>query len=57
MQNKAFFFGDYEGFRQDKKATAFSTLPTAAQDAGILQRRHPRSRGPASSIRPARRFR
>jgi hypothetical protein len=36
VQNKAFFFGDFEGFRQDKKATGFSTLPTSAQDAGIL---------------------
>ena len=36
MQNRAFFFGDFEGFRQDKKATAFSTLPTSAQDSGIL---------------------
>ena len=36
VQSRAFFFGDYEGFRQDKKQTAFSTLPTSAQDAGIL---------------------
>jgi len=36
VQNRAFFFGDFEGFRQDKKATAFSTLPSSAQDAGIL---------------------
>jgi len=36
VKNKAFFFGDFEGFRQDKKATAFSTLPTADQDSGIL---------------------
>jgi len=36
VQNKAFFFGDYEGFRQDKQQTAFSTIPTAQQDAGIL---------------------
>ena len=36
VKNKAFFFGDYEGFRQNRKATAFSTLPTAAQNAGIL---------------------
>jgi len=35
-QSKAFFFGDFEGFRQDKKSTAFSTLPTAQQDTGIL---------------------
>ncbi|HEY2152615.1 MAG TPA: carboxypeptidase regulatory-like domain-containing protein [Vicinamibacterales bacterium] len=36
VPSKAFFFTDYEGFRQDKKATGFSTLPTAAQDAGFL---------------------
>jgi hypothetical protein len=36
VQNKAFFFGDFEGFRQDKKSTTFSTLPTAQQSAGIL---------------------
>src|SRR5262249_8501706 len=36
MRNKAFFFADYEGFRQDKKQTIFSTIPTAAQDGGIL---------------------
>src|SRR6476620_3089653 len=36
VQNKAFFFGDFEGFRQDKTSTAFSTLPTATQNSGIL---------------------
>jgi hypothetical protein len=36
VPNKAFFFGDYEGFRQDKKLTTFSTIPTAAQKAGVL---------------------
>jgi hypothetical protein len=36
VQNKAFFFADFEGFRQDKASTAFSTVPTAAQNAGIL---------------------
>jgi len=35
-KNKAFFFGDFEGFRQNRKSTAFSTLPTAAQASGIL---------------------
>src|SRR5262249_8180326 len=34
--NRAFFFGDYEGFRQDRKSPAFSTLPTTAQKAGVL---------------------
>ena len=36
VKNKAFFFGDFEGFRQDRKATAFSTLPTALQNSGVL---------------------
>src|SRR5476649_1190144 len=36
VQNKAFFFGDFEGFRQDKQAAAFSTIPTAVQNSGIL---------------------
>src|ERR1051325_266926 len=36
VPNKAFFFGDYEGFRQDRKLPAFSTIPTAAQKGGIL---------------------
>jgi hypothetical protein len=36
VQNKAFFFGDFEGFRQNRTVTAFSTLPTSTQDAGIL---------------------
>ena len=36
VKNRAFFFGDYEGFRQDAKATVFSTLPTAAQRQGIF---------------------
>src|SRR5262249_10996785 len=36
VKNRAFFFGDYEGFRQDRKSPAFSTLPTTAQKAGVL---------------------
>jgi Carboxypeptidase regulatory-like domain/TonB dependent receptor/TonB-dependent Receptor Plug Domain len=36
MRNRAFFFGDYEGFRQDRKLTTFSTIPTSAQKQGIL---------------------
>src|SRR5262245_33519081 len=36
VRNRAFFFGDYEGFRQDAKATIFSTVPTAAQRQGIF---------------------
>jgi hypothetical protein len=36
VKNKAFFFGDFEGFRQDKQGAAFSTLPSAVQNSGIL---------------------
>src|SRR5262249_35903640 len=36
IKNKAFFFGDYEGFRQNRKTTTFSTIPTAQQASGIL---------------------
>ena len=36
VRNKAFFFGDYEGFRQNRKLTAFSTIATTAQQQGIL---------------------
>ena len=36
VRNKAFFFGEYEGFRQDREGVAFATIPTAAQKQGIL---------------------
>jgi carboxypeptidase family protein/TonB-dependent receptor-like protein len=36
VKNSAFFFGDYEGFRQDRKTTVFGTIPTAPQKAGVL---------------------
>src|SRR5690349_275090 len=36
VKNRAFFFADYEGFRQNTKNTVFSTLPTAAQKSGVL---------------------
>jgi len=36
VQNRAFFFADYEGFRQERKSTVFSTLPTASQRSGVL---------------------
>jgi hypothetical protein len=35
-RNRAFFFTDYEGFRQDRSVVTFSTIPTAAQRQGIL---------------------
>ena len=36
LKNRAFFFLDYEGFRQTRKLVAISTLPTAAQRQGIF---------------------
>jgi len=36
VQNRAFFFADYEGFRQNKKQPVFSTIPLAAQQQGIF---------------------
>jgi hypothetical protein len=36
VKNKAFFFVDYEGFRQTRENVAFSTIPTATQRQGIL---------------------
>jgi hypothetical protein len=36
VRNRAFFFADYEGFRQDRKQPAFSTIPLAAQQQGIF---------------------
>ncbi len=36
VPNRAFFFVDYEGFRQTREQVTFSTLPNAQQRAGIL---------------------
>jgi len=36
VQSRAFFFGDYEGFRQDRSIAAFSTIPIASQRQGVL---------------------
>ena len=36
VRNRAFFFGDYEGFRQTRKAFASSTIPTLDQRSGQL---------------------
>src|SRR5688572_10850816 len=36
VRNRAFFFADYEGFRQDRKLTTFVNIPSAAQRQGIL---------------------
>jgi hypothetical protein len=36
IRNKAFFFGDYEGLRQTRKATGFASIATPAQRQGIL---------------------
>lgn len=36
MKNRAFFFADYEGFRQTRKSTIFSSVPLASQKNGIM---------------------
>ncbi len=36
VRNRAFFFADYEGFRQERQNVAFQTIPTPAQRQGIL---------------------
>ena len=36
VKSKAFFFGDYEGFRQTRKSTGFASIATPAQRQGIM---------------------
>ena len=36
LRNRAFFFSDYEGFRQTRGAAAFSTIPNIAQRQGVF---------------------
>jgi hypothetical protein len=36
VRNRAFFFADFEGFRQTRKQVAFQTIPTLLQRQGIL---------------------
>ena len=36
MRNHAFFFGEYEGFRQTRKTVTFQTIANEAQRQGIL---------------------
>jgi hypothetical protein len=36
VKNKAFFFADWERFRQNRKLVTFQTIPTPAQKQGIL---------------------
>jgi Carboxypeptidase regulatory-like domain/TonB-dependent Receptor Plug Domain/TonB dependent receptor len=36
IRNKAFFFGDYEGFRQNRKQVSTTTIATPQQRRGIL---------------------
>jgi hypothetical protein len=36
VQNKAFFFADFEGFRQKRESAIFSTIPNPAQVSGVL---------------------
>ena len=36
LRNRAFFFADYEGLRQDRQTVAFSSIPDVSQRNGIL---------------------
>jgi Carboxypeptidase regulatory-like domain/TonB-dependent Receptor Plug Domain/TonB dependent receptor len=36
VKNRAFFFADYEGFRQTRQLVTFSTLPSVASRQGLL---------------------
>lgn len=36
MRNRAFFFADYEGFRQVQRVTTISSIPTLAQRQGVM---------------------
>ncbi len=36
VKNKAFFFVDYEGYRQTREQVAFFTVPTPAQRSGVF---------------------
>ena len=36
VRNRAFFFADYEGYRQDRKVTGISSIPTTSNAAGLL---------------------
>jgi len=36
VRSRVFFFADYEGFRQNRKVTSFSSIPTTQQRQGIL---------------------
>jgi hypothetical protein len=35
-RDRAFFFGDYEGFRQEQRTLVFATIPTLPQREGVL---------------------
>jgi carboxypeptidase family protein/TonB-dependent receptor-like protein len=36
LKNRIFFFGDFEGFRQDLRYNNFDSIPTAAEVGGVL---------------------
>jgi hypothetical protein len=36
LKNRIFFFGDYEGFRQNLRYNNFDSIPTAAEVSGVL---------------------
>jgi hypothetical protein len=36
LRNRAFFFSDYEGYRQNRGSVSFATIPNEAQRQGVL---------------------
>ena len=56
VRNKAFFFGDFEGFRQDRKITSISSIPTPDSGRAFSQWTCA-TRAPVPCIRPGREFR
>ena len=36
VRNRAFFFGDFEGFRQERRTVGFASLPSVEQRQGVL---------------------
>ena len=57
VRNKAFFFGDFEGFRQNAENDGVLDAADRGAERRHSQRRHSRSAHRRRSTRPARRFR
>ena len=57
LRNRAFFFTDFEGFRQDREVVTFSTIADRGAASGHLRRGRAQPAHRRRSTRPARRFR